>query len=111
MKQIPFILLLCVITLLGCTRKYTIVCKSNNETWGTVTGGGEYSKGETAILTATPSAGYYFLGWQDGDVSNPRTVTVNGNATYTALFGDTPFGEFNGKPIRKLSSAFLDCKY
>ncbi len=99
MKQIPFILLLCVITLLGCTRKYTIVCKSNNEIWGTVTGGGEYSKGETAILTATPSAGYYFLGWQDGDVSNPRTVTVNGNATYTALFGDTPFGEFNGKPI------------
>ena len=99
MKQIPFILLLCVITLLGCTRKYTIVCKSNNETWGTVTGGGEYSKGETAILTATPSAGYYFLGWQDGDVSNPRTVTVNGNATYTALFGDTPFVEFDGKPI------------
>ena len=24
--------------------------------------------------------------WQDGNTSNPRTVTVNGNATYTAFF-------------------------
>ena len=99
MKRLPFCFLICVLTLFGCNRNYTIVCESNNEDWGSVTGGGEYGRGKIAILTATPSAGYYFLGWQDGDVSNPRTVTVSGDATYTALFGDTPFGEFDGKPV------------
>lgn len=99
MRYLHFAFLVCAITLFGCTKNFTIVCESNNTAWGTVTGGGEYSKGDVAILTATPAAGYYFLGWQDGDVSNPRTMTVNSNATYTALFGDTPFGEFDGKPI------------
>lgn len=100
MKQLHFILLICVITLFGCKKeKYTIVCESSNEEWGTVTGGGEYREGATAVLVAVPTGGYYFLGWQDGDVSNPRTVTVDGNATYTALFGDTPFGIFNGEPM------------
>jgi ribosomal protein S8E len=30
--------------------------------------------------------GYYFTSWQDGNTDNPRTVTVTGNATYTAMF-------------------------
>ena len=32
--------------------------------------------------------GYYFQKWSDGNTSNPRTVTVTGNATYTALFAE-----------------------
>ena len=99
MKHLPIILILCAVTLFGCKKTYTIVCESSNEDWGTVTGGGEYREGETAVLTATPTGGYYFLSWQDGDVSNPRTITVNGNATYTAKFADTPFGVFEGEPL------------
>lgn len=100
MKKIPFILLICAFALFGCKKvSYTIVCESSNEEWGTVTGGGEYRENATAILTAVPAEGYYFLGWQDGDVSNPRTVIVTEDATYIALFGDTPFGVFNGEPM------------
>ena len=99
MRYLPLVLILCSVTLFGCKKTYTIVCESSNEAWGTVTGGGEYRDGETAVLTATPTEGYYFLSWQDGDVSNPRTITVNGDATYTAKFADTPFGEFDGEPL------------
>lgn len=99
MKHIPYILLLSVILLCGCTGNYTIIGKSNNDAWGTVTGGGEYGKGDVAILTAIPASGYFFLGWKDGDNTNPRIITVKGNKTFTALFSDSPFGDFDGNPI------------
>ena len=66
--------------------QYTITVNSNNNAWGTVTGGGTYNSGATATLTATANSGYYFVSWQDGNTTNPRTVTVTGNATYTATF-------------------------
>jgi hypothetical protein len=53
---------------------------------GSVSGGGTYNYGASATLTATPASGYEFSQWSDGDTSNPRTVTVSGNATYTAQF-------------------------
>ena len=53
---------------------------------GTVTGGGTYNGGATATLTATPNTGYHFVQWQDGNTQNPRTITVTGDATYTAAF-------------------------
>lgn len=53
---------------------------------GTVTGGGRYNQGSTATLTATPATGWKFKQWNDGNTSNPRTVTVSGAATYTATF-------------------------
>ncbi len=55
-------------------------------TGGTVTGGGPYSDGSTATLTATPNAGYKFVKWSDGNTSATRSVTVTGAATYTATF-------------------------
>ena len=66
--------------------QYTITANSSNAAWGTVSGGGTYSAGATATLTATAAAGYHFVQWQDGNMQNPRTVTVTGNATYTATF-------------------------
>ncbi len=53
---------------------------------GTVSGGGSYAAGATATLTATPNTGYHFVQWQDGNTQNPRTITVTGDATYTAAF-------------------------
>ena len=53
---------------------------------GTVSGGGVYEDGETATLVANAKAGYTFTQWVDGNDENPRTVTVNGNKTYTAIF-------------------------
>ena len=69
--------------------KYIISAEAVN---GTVDGTGEYEYGYFADLTATPDEGYVFEKWSDGVTDNPRTVTVTGNATYTALFADDPDG-------------------
>ena len=55
-------------------------------TGGTVSGGGPYNYGATATLKATPSTGYHFVKWSDGNTNASRTVIVTGNATYTATF-------------------------
>ncbi len=65
---------------------HTITATSADPAMGTVTGGGTYNGGATATLTATPNTGYHFVQWQDGNTQNPRTITVTGDATYTAAF-------------------------
>ena len=42
------------------------------------------------IISATPHTGYYFTQWNDGNTSNPRTVTVNADISYTAIFSALP---------------------
>ena len=66
--------------------QYTITVNASPAAGGTVSGGGTYPYGATATLTATPNSGYSFMQWSDGNTDNPRTVTVTGNATFTALF-------------------------
>lgn len=70
---------------------YTITAVPDNNTHGSVTGGGSYAYGTTATLTATPATGYEFTQWNDGNNDNPRTVTVTGNATYTASFSSETY--------------------
>ena len=70
------------------TQEYTITTNVTPAGSGTVTGGGTYPYGATATLTATPNTGYEFLQWSDGNLQNPRIITVTGNATYTALFSN-----------------------
>lgn len=53
---------------------------------GTVTGGGTYGSGGTITIEAIPDNNYKFVEWSDGDVSNPRTVTVFDDITYIAYF-------------------------
>jgi len=66
--------------------QYEITTECDPEEGGTVTGGGIYDYGSIASLVATPNEYYIFLCWSDGIVSNPRNVTVTGNAHYKALF-------------------------
>lgn len=66
--------------------RYTINAFSGNSSMGTVSGGGVYPFGTTVTLEAHPYDGYRFVRWSDGSAANPRTITVNGNATYVAHF-------------------------
>lgn len=71
------------------TITYTIPTSTitvNAGTGGTATGGGEYTNGTQITISATPNTGYHFVSWNDGNTSASRTITVNGNATYTASF-------------------------
>ncbi len=70
--------------------QYTVTTTSNNNAWGTVSGGGTYNAGATATLTATAATGYQFVQWQNGSTANPISFTVNSNVTYTATFEAIP---------------------
>ena len=63
--------------------QYTITTSAQN---GKVTGDGTYDYGTTATLTANADEHYYFTRWTDGNTENPRKITVEGDATYTAEF-------------------------
>lgn len=53
---------------------------------GIVSGGGEYISEKSVTLTATPSFGYVFKQWSDGDKNQTRTVVSSSDITYTAIF-------------------------
>ncbi|MBR5912107.1 MAG: choice-of-anchor J domain-containing protein [Bacteroidales bacterium] len=78
--------------------QYTITANSNNNSWGTVSGGGTYNNGATCTLTATPTSGYQFQNWKKNGtiVSTNATYsfTVTENATYTATFGEIPINYY-----------------
>lgn len=59
--------------------KYTITVNGGS-------GGGTYNMGSSVTIKASIPAGYNFVKWSDGNTNESRTVTVTGNATYTAEF-------------------------
>jgi hypothetical protein len=70
---------------------YTVVVNSGNPEQGYVSGGGAYSYNTTATLTATANYGYHFVQWSDGNTSNPRTINVTYDATFTAQFAPNSY--------------------
>ena len=66
--------------------QYTITANANPTAGGTVEGAGTYYENTNCTLTAVANHGYTFANWNDNNTENPRTITVTGNATYTANF-------------------------
>ena len=69
--------------------RYTLIV--NPSVGGTVTGGGTYDYGTKVTLKATPSDGYHFVKWSDGDTNPTRTVTVTRSYTYVAVFAQDAY--------------------
>ena len=72
---------------------YMVTVESENTEHGTVSGGGEYSFGESCTVTATPAEGYYFTGWlQDdevvADAGANYTFIVNADVDLVATFAE-----------------------
>ena len=67
---------------------FTITVVSDDETMGTVSEGGTFPYGTEIQISATPRDTYIygFVGWNDGNTDNPRTITVVADATYIASF-------------------------
>lgn len=66
----------------------TFTLTTTATTGGTVSSGGNYTIGSNATVTATPVAGYSFVGW-GGDASgtaNPLTVAMTANKAVQAVF-------------------------
>ncbi len=72
------------------TPAYQLTVQVNDETMGSVTGGGLYEEGATATIEAKANEGYVFVEWSDGNTENPREITVTGDLTLTAEFEQEP---------------------
>ncbi len=49
-------------------------------------GDGTFNEGSQTTLVAMPNDGYEFEKWGDGEQNYGRTINVNGNASFTAIF-------------------------
>ena len=69
---------------------YTISVSANPSDGGTVTGGGEYTSGQSCTVTATANTGYTFTNWtENGNVVSSNasyTFNVTGNRSLVANF-------------------------
>ncbi|MEL7570817.1 MAG: InlB B-repeat-containing protein, partial [Eubacteriaceae bacterium] len=67
---------------------------SNNTSYGTVSGGGQYDFDQTATITATPAAGCYFVGWYENSVKYysyyKSTFPMTHDRIITAVFAPIP---------------------
>ena len=72
------------------TQYYTITVRSESPFLGSVYGEGTYPANSVINIGATPNSGFHFAGWQDGDMNNPRTITVTEDAEYIASFSANP---------------------
>lgn len=71
---------------------YTVNTLTNDPAAGTVSGGGYYMEGTEIKLKATANNGYVFLMWaDDAEAEAERTITVNSNKTYVAIFGKSTY--------------------
>ena len=74
---------------------YTVTVSANPSNGGTVTGGGNFTYGQSCTVTATANTGYTFSNWtENGNVvsSNANyTFTVNSNRTLVANFTENTY--------------------
>lgn len=68
---------------------YRITARAENDTMGTVEGGGRFLYGTRVSLKAIPNEGYRFVRWDDESTYNPHNVVVREDAEYTAIFAPT----------------------
>ena len=69
---------------------YALEADISDDEHGVITGYGGYYPGETATLTVTCTHGYHFVGWSDGDTSNPREVIMDQDTVLNAIIEEDP---------------------
>ncbi len=70
-------------------RKVAISVKSNDESMGTVIGGGTYYDDTVVSIIPVANKGCHFVGWGDGKVDNPREVKTDQALELVAYFEET----------------------
>lgn len=65
--------------------EYTLALLCNDTALGNVIGSGVYFYQEAVEITAYPIDHYHFVGWSNGSLSNPDTITISGDMTITAI--------------------------
>ncbi len=66
---------------------------SANETFGTVSGSGQFKPNLPYEISASVTIGYHFTQWNDSNTYNPRTIVLTRDTTFTAQFAQTFSGQ------------------
>lgn len=66
--------------------QYNVVVQSNDESMGTVSGGGSFNYFDTIVIVATAIGDNHFVRWSDGNTSNPRQYIVVNDVSLVAYF-------------------------
>ena len=75
---------------------YLLTLMANDDSMGTVSGGGSYAPDTEVQLKAEPKSGYEFVKWSDGDTNATRTyVTTSEATTLTAEFKKSGSGNID----------------
>ena len=72
----------------SATPHYTLTVNSDNLDMGLISGGGTFTAGDSTSISANARSGYRFIGWNDGNTENPRTVNIVSDSTFTAQFAN-----------------------
>jgi len=64
---------------------------SCDNTRGSVSGGGLYNNGDTAVLVAAANSDYHFVDWSNGAVDDTLLILVNDDISLTARFMHNPY--------------------
>ena len=76
--------------------KYTLTVTAGEG--GSVTAGGTYDEGTDVTITATPSEGYEFVGWEGSEETKADlTITLNSDISLTAIFQSSLINKIIGK--------------
>jgi len=86
---------------------YTILVETPDAMMGSVYGSGTYFVNTVITIGATPNEGYHFTGWDDGNADNPRSVTVTGDAVFTASFSENPVPTYTVTVYYEESQGFV----
>ena len=65
---------------------HTVIVQVDSIAYGSVSGGGRYTYGTVATLTAAPYSGYQFSHWSNGATYNPYIFAVLSDTVLTAHF-------------------------
>ena len=72
--------------ILSDTAVFIVTVQSQNESIGSVTGGGNYQCEAEVSLIAIANEGYKFSRWSNGDTQNPMQIIVHKDTSYIAYF-------------------------
>lgn len=65
---------------------FNLHVSSADNTMGVGAGNGTFPEGCRVEISAIPIEGYRFARWNDGNTNNPRTVVVNSDSSFVAIF-------------------------
>ena len=65
---------------------FRLALTSNNDDWGSVAGSGLYEPYIEVVFEPQAESGYHFERWDDGDSTTPRSITIESDTAFMALF-------------------------